>query len=354
MQDIFMENFHEKQLKPFRDCILASLLMHYENFVSRYGRGHIVPRNFEEKCRYYDVSPARIVAMGRFIAVDIQTKNKANVHRVIAKKSHNGDAATAQVKRLESLEKENAVLKSKLSNVEGQLSNLQGQMTGMTALMERVWSGVDTLMRVPQPAVPVLLPAHQLTVPVATAIIQPPQTPVAAAAQVGPMNANQVMMMQSKRGRGEWNMKSKELTDMKYSQFLIERRLRGIDLDKKEPPTATFGSQSTVTKKNQAETQSTRQCHSEGCRGIWRPRFEKSATEMKSNKLPPDHATHPAEYCQWKLDIDRMAIQLVAHLEKTSTMSLFPLLVEGVPQMQKWQKRAAKSRKSSRRTPSVR
>jgi hypothetical protein len=92
----------------------------------------------------------------------------------------------------------------------------------MNALMEKVWSGGDTLMQGQQPAAPV----HQLAVSLAPTIVPPPQTPVAAAAQAGPQNANQVMMTQSKRGCGKWNVKSKELTNMKNSQFFRESHAR--------------------------------------------------------------------------------------------------------------------------------
>jgi hypothetical protein len=93
-------------------------------------------------------------------------------------------------------------------------------------------------------------------------------------------------MTQSKRGRGKWNVKSKELADMKYLQFLIECLMRGIDLDKKEPPTTTFGLQSTVTKQIKLKLKVLFNATVKAAEESDDPDLKKSATKMKSNKLP--------------------------------------------------------------------
>jgi hypothetical protein len=93
--------------------------------------------------------------------------------------------------------------------------------------------------------------------------------------------------------------------------------MRGIDLDKKEPPTTTFGSQSSVMKQIKLKLTVPFNATVKAAEESGHPDLKKSATKMKSIKLPPDHATHAAAYHQWKSDIDQMAIQLVAHLENT-------------------------------------
>jgi hypothetical protein len=321
MQRIFTENFHTKQLKPFRDCIVASYLMYHEDFVSRYGCDHIVPSAFVEICKFYDITPAAIATIGKLIAGDVREKNKANMHRVIAKKSSNGDAAVVQVKRLEALEKENGELKLKVSSVEGkltdvqgQLSNVQGQLTGMTALMERVCSGVDMLMRVQQPVQPVQVatePARQTAI-LDVPPIQPPQAHAAP-------TLFERMIEQSRRGHGQgsaqWNINSDKLVNMKYSEFLIERRHRMVDLGadmKQNPP---FGP--SVGKQARQKVKALYNATIAAAENADDPDLKNAAEEMKSNAFPPDHKRAPAEYRIWKSDIDRMALQLIKNFEES-------------------------------------
>jgi hypothetical protein len=298
-------------------------MMYHEDFVSRYGRDHIVPSAFEEICKFYDISPARIATIGKLIADDVRGKNKVNLHRVIAKKSNSGDAAVVQVKRMEAMEKENAELKLKVSNVEGkltdvqgQLSNVQGQLTGMTALMERVCSGVDMLMRAQQPVQPVQFatePTRQpamLDLPVPP--IQPPQV------QAAPTLFER-MIAQSKRGHGQgpaqWNIASDKLVNMKYSEFLVERRHRMVDLGadmKKNPP---FGP--SVGKQARQKVKALFNATIAAAENADDLGLKNAAEEMKSNAFPPDHKTAPAEYREWKSDIDRMALQLAKNFEES-------------------------------------
>jgi hypothetical protein len=300
-QAMFTENFHQPQLKPFRNCIVASFLMYYEDFVSKYGQEHSIVRKFEEQCRYYDVSPARIVRMGRLIAVDVRFKNAANVHRVIAKKSDNGQAAAAQVSRLEALEKENAALKSKLDD--------------MTALMERLLSGVDTLVRAQQHP-PVQVPVHMET-PNAPAVMQPPRTPVAATdiagaaqnvADVAAPNAFDTMRENLRRGLGEWNISTTELTTKKYTQFLIDRRTKLFNLEKK----VKLG---TVSKQAKQKLKVLFNWTIKAAAESGDTDLVRSAEEMRCNTLPPDHKSYPDEHSKWKSEICRMAKQLVVNLE---------------------------------------
>jgi hypothetical protein len=58
VQHMFTENFYKAQIMPFCDFILASLLMYHEDFVSNYGRDHVVGRTFENTCQLYDILPA--------------------------------------------------------------------------------------------------------------------------------------------------------------------------------------------------------------------------------------------------------------------------------------------------------
>ena len=62
--------------------------------------------------------------------------------------------------------------------------------------------------------------------------------------------------------------------------------MRGIDLDKKEPPTTTFGSQSSVMKQIKLKLKVPFNATVKAAEESGHPDLKKSATKMKSIKLP--------------------------------------------------------------------
>jgi hypothetical protein len=93
------------------------------------------------------------------------------------------------------------------------------------------------------------------------------------------------MMGSSSRGRGIWNLSKDALTQMKYTHFLVEWQLHGINLASQAP----FGPTSTVAKQLKQKVKALFNVTVAAAANSDKQDLHDAAREMASIDPPPEH-----------------------------------------------------------------
>jgi hypothetical protein len=250
--NLFQDTF--EGLKELSDCVLASLLMYHDDVVSKFGNKHVIARTLTDNCQLVGIEKAEMKRIGALIKSDVASRNEANLHRVLAKKSSvDREERLLEANRLEALVKENAELKAKVNDVTTELTSVKTTLTGvntelteMKGMLGQVLDGMSRLTLSGQPAVPaVLAPDAAITaVPAATTaaataattrttliVDTPPAAPRPAV-----MNANEELMNKTKKpALGKWATTPDILQKTPVEEFLLGARLRSLNFDLPTP-----------------------------------------------------------------------------------------------------------------------
>jgi hypothetical protein len=131
---------HEKALKPFRNAMLASLLMYHDSLRAKYGREHLIVQTLEAAATRLNITTATLRDWGKKIEQKLREKN--SVGAKVA-----GSAEERAAIEIRGLRKENIALNTRLATMEDYLKKMMNVQDRMSDSLEKLARNVSRKRR---------------------------------------------------------------------------------------------------------------------------------------------------------------------------------------------------------------
>jgi uncharacterized protein YihD (DUF1040 family) len=224
---------HKGPLKPFRNAMLAALLMHHHDITAEYGRDHVIVQALNSSATHLLIRTADLYQWGRKIKNDVERKNNLNYNET-------GSAAERTEADIRQVREQNAQLHKKLDSTHDLVKKL-------VSVVEDLGKQIDTLRGSKRRHDDIDTADRDCADDVAA---RKPAAATGITGKVGKVVDAMTRMMQAQKQQHQFSFTSLTLLGLKVADLIVIVAKHRLNLADKEP----FGDLTGKQSKNKAKT----------------------------------------------------------------------------------------------------